>query len=56
MLDVGATATNPRTGSEWELLELSEKSFVLRSRYERLTRIACFYLSSQEMNEYLDGR
>lgn len=30
MLDVGATATNPRTGSEWELLELSEKSFVLR--------------------------
>ena len=30
MLDVGAKATNPRTGSRWELMELSEDAFVLR--------------------------
>lgn len=30
MLSVGATTTNPRTGSKWELLELSDTNFVLR--------------------------
>jgi len=30
MLEVGAKATNPRTGSNWELLELSDTNFVLR--------------------------
>ena len=30
MLEVGSTVTNPRTGSEWEIRELSETNFVLR--------------------------
>ena len=30
MLEVGVTATNPRTGSKWKLIELSETNFVLR--------------------------
>lgn len=30
MFDVGAIAINPRTGSKWELIELSETIFVLR--------------------------
>ena len=30
MLDVGAKITNPRTGTEWEVIELEETRFVLR--------------------------
>lgn len=30
MFEVGATATNPRTGSTWEIRELSDTNFVLR--------------------------
>ena len=30
MFDVGASATNPRTGAVWEVLELSDTDFVLR--------------------------
>jgi len=31
MLEVGVKATNPRTGSTWELLHLSDTNFVIRN-------------------------
>lgn len=30
MLDIGAKVTNPRTGTDWEVIELEETRFVLR--------------------------
>ena len=30
MLDIGASVTNPRTGTDWEVIELEETRFVLR--------------------------
>ena len=30
MLDAGSKVTNPRTGTEWELIELGETNFVMR--------------------------